>query len=85
MQNFSGPGIKRKSPSVKAQSLNHWTTREVPDFIIIVDLQNCFSDSKYFASHSVAYFVLPYWCLNELKVAKFVNLSFMMILLVYCL
>ena len=44
--------------ALEAQSLNQWITREVPDFIIIVDLQNCFADSKYFASHSVAYFVL---------------------------
>ena len=79
------PGIKPVPSALEAQSLNQWITREVQDFIIIVDLQNCFADSKYFASHSVAYFVLPYWCLNELKVAKFVNLSFMMILLVSCL
>ena len=53
--------------------------------IIVVDLQNCLRDSKYFVSHSVAYFVLPYWCLNELEGAKFINLSFVMILLVSCL
>ena len=25
------PGIKRMPPAVEAQSLNHWTAREVPD------------------------------------------------------
>ena len=25
------PGIKAVPPAVKAQSLNHWTAREVPD------------------------------------------------------
>ena len=29
MQNFCQPGIKPKPPQVKAQSLNHWTTKEV--------------------------------------------------------
>ena len=29
MQNFPQPGIKLKPPQVKAQSLNHWTTKEV--------------------------------------------------------
>ena len=38
MQNFSGPGIKRKSPSVKAQSLNHWTTSQVSDCILMFSL-----------------------------------------------
>ena len=71
--------------ALEAQSLNQWITREVPDFIIIaVDLQNYLGDSKYFVSHSVAYFVLPYGCFNELEVAKLINLSFMMILLVSC-
>ena len=27
------PGIKPVLPALEAQSLNHWTTREVPDFI----------------------------------------------------
>ena len=79
------PGIKPVPSALEAQSLNQWITREVPDFIIIaVDLQNYLCDSKYFVSHSVAYFVLPYGCFNELEVAKLINLSFMMILLVSC-
>ena len=28
------PGMEPAPPAVEVQSLNHWTTREVPDFIV---------------------------------------------------
>ena len=28
------PGIKPVPPALEAQSLNHWTTREVPNFLL---------------------------------------------------
>ena len=31
----SQPGIEPITPAVKVQSLNHWTTREVPCFSIL--------------------------------------------------
>ena len=32
---FPQPGIQSKAPAVEAESLNHWTTREVPVVILI--------------------------------------------------
>ena len=32
----SQPGIERASPAVEVQSLNHWTTREVPVLFVFI-------------------------------------------------
>ena len=30
------PGIEPVPPALEAQSLNHWTAREVPDYLIFI-------------------------------------------------
>ena len=34
------PGIEPASPTVEVQSLNHWTTREVPHYLLMVKFEN---------------------------------------------
>ena len=35
MRNFPQQGIEPLSPALEAQSLNHWTTREVPQLHLL--------------------------------------------------
>lgn len=35
----SQPGIELMSPALEAQSLNHWTARDVPFSLSLVELQ----------------------------------------------
>ena len=67
------PGIKPTPPALEAQSLNHWTNREVPIIIFLKYALSLFAPSWTLIIHILVHFMLFY---RSLRLSPFFNSLF---------